>query len=352
VNAALLPVQLMCCDAEIPSWMPVASSVLERSGTRAALAYLRLANALAAGQKMDGRDLAFAARRPPRSLPPNFLERLGRSTWTLARLRREESWLNGRAAERYDEFLTSLEKLGAAGADSATLLRIVRDEVGLGGALETLDRSGRGPDGSHLDDLNALIAVAPLQPDPAAFESWVRARLPDRAQLVVDDAVALSTVHRVKGMEWPRVIVFGGHDGLMPHTLAENREEERRIFHVALTRGSETVRVLVERGRRTRFVDETRQAGVPEPEPEPVKYLLQPISGPADGTLVAALKAWRSERARKDNVPAYVVLWDSHLERIAERNPRSLLELARCPGIGPTKLERYGDEILAVVENT
>ena len=50
-----------------------------------------------------------------------------------------------------------------------------------------------------------------------------------------------------------------------------------------------------------------------------------------------------------DRVPAYIVLSDAHLEGIADRRPESLAELARCTGIGPTKLERYGDEIVAVI---
>ncbi len=71
--------------------------------------------------------------------------------------------------------------------------------------------------------------------------------------------------------------------------------------------------------------------------------------GAADDKLLDALKGWRRDRARADSVPAYVVLHDAHLQGIAARRPQSLAELARCPGIGPTKLERYGDEIVAVV---
>ena len=48
-------------------------------------------------------------------------------------------------------------------------------------------------------------------------------------------------------------------------------------------------------------------------------------------------------------MPAYIVLSDTHLAGIATRAPTTLDELARCTGIGPTKLERYGDEIIAVL---
>jgi superfamily II DNA helicase RecQ len=49
-------------------------------------------------------------------------------------------------------------------------------------------------------------------------------------------------------------------------------------------------------------------------------------------------------------VPAYVVLTDKDLVGIASAFPRSLAELARCRGIGPLRLERWGDEILAVLD--
>jgi DNA helicase-2/ATP-dependent DNA helicase PcrA len=49
-------------------------------------------------------------------------------------------------------------------------------------------------------------------------------------------------------------------------------------------------------------------------------------------------------------VPAYVVLKDSELVGIAVRDPRALAELARCAGMGPIRLERWGDEILAVLD--
>jgi superfamily II DNA helicase RecQ len=48
-------------------------------------------------------------------------------------------------------------------------------------------------------------------------------------------------------------------------------------------------------------------------------------------------------------VPAYVIFHNSTLEEIAERGPRTLSELASVPGVGPTKLERYGEEVLAAL---
>ncbi len=78
-----------------------------------------------------------------------------------------------------------------------------------------------------------------------------------------------------------------------------------------------------------------------------------PASTPADAQaaapLVAELRAWRSRRAREDGVPAYVVLHDATLHELAARRPGSSAELAGVKGLGPTKLERYGDELLDVL---
>jgi ATP-dependent DNA helicase RecQ len=62
-----------------------------------------------------------------------------------------------------------------------------------------------------------------------------------------------------------------------------------------------------------------------------------------------ALRAWRTERARKDGMPPYIVLHDRTLLAIAAAQPSSLVALRQVDGIGPAKLELYGEDILAVV---
>jgi DNA helicase-2/ATP-dependent DNA helicase PcrA len=64
----------------------------------------------------------------------------------------------------------------------------------------------------------------------------------------------------------------------------------------------------------------------------------------------AALRAWRLEVAREGGFPAYRVLTDKELVGIANRLPATLEELAACKGMGPLRLERWGDEILALVD--
>jgi ATP-dependent DNA helicase RecQ len=71
--------------------------------------------------------------------------------------------------------------------------------------------------------------------------------------------------------------------------------------------------------------------------------------GTGNPVLTAALRAWRSEVARKRGVPAYVVLHDSTIDGIASARPTTLDQLRGIAGIGDKKLEHYGDELIAMV---
>ena len=64
---------------------------------------------------------------------------------------------------------------------------------------------------------------------------------------------------------------------------------------------------------------------------------------------VLALKEWRLARARAEEVPAYVVFNDRTLAELIRLAPRTIAELAEVPGIGPAKLERFGNELLAAL---
>jgi ATP-dependent DNA helicase RecQ len=64
---------------------------------------------------------------------------------------------------------------------------------------------------------------------------------------------------------------------------------------------------------------------------------------------VSALRAWRSDVARRRGVPAYVVLHDVTIDGIATSRPMTLDQLRDIPGIGDKKLEHYGDELIAMV---
>ena len=68
--------------------------------------------------------------------------------------------------------------------------------------------------------------------------------------------------------------------------------------------------------------------------------------------LLERLHAWRRERAVRDAVPPYVVAHNATLQAIAAARPGSASRLAEVKGFGPARVEKYGDEILALVDET
>lgn len=361
VNSMLLAPHVALREAGVPINSVLHPDVLERTGMRAALAYLRIA---AATGQPAARDIIEILRRPSRGLPRWFSERLARRrTWTLDQLARLADQVPDKDSYKVGALVEDLAAVAQAGRSGSTrhVLEVVRDEIGLGAAMNLLDRTGGGQGSSHLDDLEGLLGVADLHPEVGTFEPWVRSMLehPDNPH-----GVTLSTIHRVKGREWDRVALFGVTDGIVPHRLAQDREEERRVLHVGITRGRRRVLVLADGTRPSSFLAELAGTA-PRRQPRPVPEVAsatspagavaalrvpEPLSGAA-AVAESALREWRARRARADGVPAYVVIHDRHLRGIAVARPSTLRHLIACDGIGPTKLERYGDEILAVLES-
>jgi ATP-dependent DNA helicase RecQ len=70
---------------------------------------------------------------------------------------------------------------------------------------------------------------------------------------------------------------------------------------------------------------------------------------PAGQKLWEALRAWRLAEARRQELPPYVIFHDATLVEVARRRPRSLAALAAVPGVGSSKLDRYGAAMLEIV---
>jgi DNA helicase-2/ATP-dependent DNA helicase PcrA len=341
-----------------PSW-------LDRTGVRAALAWLRLATDT---DQLRASDVREAARRPPGGRSQTLVGWMAEQR-SVSGLRRLAGRLSDRDAPKVESFADDLEAVArvARGGTSAQVLRRIR-AIGLDDAMRALDGFQRSPKQSgQLDDLDALIELAAIHPDPASFEPWLRDELRAGGD---PDGVRLATVHRVKGREWPFVVLHDAGDEQLPHRLAEDLEEERRIFHVAVTRASRRVTVVAPRAAPSPFVAEAlgeqsttaARRGRMERDREPGGSRSprrdrgasgqaggQAAVSSADPVLASALRDWRRDRAKADAVPAYVVFSDATLEAIAAAAPTSLVQLGRLKGIGPAKLERYGGDILAVV---
>jgi DNA helicase-2/ATP-dependent DNA helicase PcrA len=202
----------------------------------------------------------------------------------------------------------------------------------------------------------------------------------------VADAVTIATIHSAKGLEWDAVFVAGMHEKMMPISQAQTPaevEEERRLLYVAMTRARDELTVSWatarepggrsnrgsspflaplldgvpgvagqrrERSRRNRAAMHCRECGTA------LSTAVEKKTGrcadcPAsyDEALFERLRAWRLARATEDSVPAFVVFTDATLQLIAEHLPQDEKGLRAISGVGPGKIAKYGDEVLALV---
>jgi DNA helicase-2/ATP-dependent DNA helicase PcrA len=311
-----------------------------------------------------------------------------------------------------------MRALAEGGAGTRGLVDVLVDELGLAGSVQSLDTTRHGMNrAAQGDDLAAIRQLAALHDDPATFERWLRDGLAVRRD---GAGVVLATVHRVKGQEWPYVVVHLADADQFPHRLADDVEEERRLLHVAITRARHHV-TIVSGEHPSRFLDEltteppARLPSAPDLAPAAVprraaavpshplleKGTVIAVTGlvlvdqgewavravEADGVVtvrgdatrrfplgssvetagkqrgklrpppdgVRPVTAWAYDELRRfrtnvaDGKPAYTVFDDKTLVAIAEALPATLDDLARVKGVGPAKLEQYGDAVLEVL---
>ena len=103
-------------------------------------------------------------------------------------------------------------------------------------------------------------------------------------------------------------------------------------------RGEEEV--LMRRDLRPGRAPKRRKPKEPLPPPDPATW---------DEELWEALRTRRTDLAKTQKVPPYVIFHDSTLREMVEQRPRTLEEFERLSGVGETKLRRYGEEFLAVI---
>lgn len=259
VNALLLPVQVSLVEAGLPVNLIGGIDFLRSTGVESVLAWFHLA---LEQDRLAGYDIKLAARRPSRGISPMVREWMGEQT-TFEGLIRLAGRMNEATASKLIEFNRDVGRIGklAEHATTSDLINFIRTEIGLDGALATLDTSHMDQNGtSTSDSLRSLVALARLHPDSRTFESWLKVATtppPD------ESGVALATVHKVKGQEWPHVIVYDASDEVFPHRLSSDIEEERRIFHVAITRCQSSLVVTADAKAPSPFLKEMAAPGRP-----------------------------------------------------------------------------------------
>ena len=232
--------------------------------------------------------------------------------------------------------------------------------LGIAERLEASRPAAPAPDGDPGDDGGSGGEVG-----MAEFLEEMGRRAAQEAE-GTGGGVNLLTYHRAKGLEFDAVLLPAVEEGVLPIRQASTPAEvaeERRLLYVGLTRArvhlwlSWAARRAGPSGREqsrkpSRFLDDLVPPGAGRVRPRAVASGMTRTgraSVKADGPLAEQLRAWRRKRAEADGVPAYVVFNDRTLAALTERQPRSRGELLAIEGIGPSKLDRYGDELLALL---
>ncbi len=253
----------------------------DRAEIRDALAYLRLIYNVE-----DDTAFERIVNQPPRGIGDKTLQQLrdtarenALSLWQATYKLLDERLLSARAATSMKEFVDLIEKLRPVTqqAELEIMLEKIFEHSGLY-AFYKKDRSEKGL--AKVENLDELITVAKeFSPDVdndlpalAAFLAQAVLDSGEKEALIGEDAVQLMTLHAAKGLEFPVVFMCGLEEGLFPHYLSvnENEEmglaEERRLCYVGMTRAmkklylsyaqSRQLHGRSERKRRSRFLAE------------------------------------------------------------------------------------------------
>jgi DNA helicase-2/ATP-dependent DNA helicase PcrA len=160
--------------------------------------------------------------------------------------------ITGSAREKVDSFYQMIEDIGNS-ARTEKISETLRFIIKRSGMETDYKKHGTEEDLERLENLQELVTLATAY-DELGVDEGVEA-LMENAALQSDqdelkskeeqDAVRLMTVHAAKGLEFPYVFIAGMEEGLFPHERLDDRgidkEEERRLFYVALTRAEKKV---------------------------------------------------------------------------------------------------------------
>ena len=241
----------------------------------------------------------------------------------------------------------------AAGTDVVAAIEQATDGVGFDAEAEPDDAEEvtRQADLARLRALAAEFAAASPGGDVAGFVAELGRRFSvERA----GRGVNLLTLHRSKGLEFDAVFLPRLLDKELPFRSGRavaDPDEERRLLYVGITRARRHLYLSWPNEPRTQpspFLAELGAGHAIRPGAQTRSPDRRPVAA-GGGPLFDRLRDWRRERAKADGVPAYVVFHDATLASIAEDPPIDRAALASVPGVGPTKLERYADEVLAIV---
>lgn len=212
--------------------------------------YLRLAVNL-----KDSPALLRILNRPNRFFGQEFREAVlehmdshHTSAWDAVRLNgRAKEWRYRKSVDAFSKHLLWLAKNVNAGIE--TLLNYIYADIGYKEFLRT--DASEDLYVERMESVDELFALAGRFSTAAGLVDYADMQLTAYERNAgCEDAVTLSTVHKAKGLEYQSVFVVTCIDGMFPHKDAADREEERRILYVAMTRAIDNLELSMVEARR------------------------------------------------------------------------------------------------------
>lgn len=165
--------------------------------------------------------------------------------------------------------------------------------------------------------------------------------------------VTVATIHAIKGLEAKMVFVIGCNSMNFPckasdHPATEiikveeydKEEEERRLFYVAISRAMSSLYLTYTGKSPTYFITEDMKKAISQRN-EKEKH--------SDISVVQKLKEWRLEKSKAEGVPPYIIMKDETINELNEKLPVIASDLNDIKGLGPTRIRRFGKELLKIL---
>jgi len=129
----------------------------------------------------------------------------------------------------------------------------------------------------------------------------------------------------------------------------DKEEEERRLFYVAISR-AKTNLYLTYTKKPTYFIKENMIKIIKGLKSNTQNKLKEnQAENQQDADLLEKLKSWRKEISKEQNLPAYCIVNNKTLDEIKKNRPQDFYDLLKIGGMGEIKVERYGGQILRIV---
>jgi superfamily I DNA/RNA helicase len=177
------------------------------------------------------------------------------------------------------------------------------------------------------------------------------------------EEITLATIHAIKGLEAEMVFVIGCSVINFPCKGSEHpiidmvkvgeydkEEEERRLFYVAMSRAKKTLYLSYCGKNPTYFMTKEMLSLIDKKEIDlKIKNSETKINGNCEN-LLTRLQDWRTQLSRELNIPPYIIMHDRTLLEIATKMPQTTYELETIYGVGPTKVMKYGEDLLELIK--